>query len=87
MQRQGSQAYQTSRESWPGYRASTYMVRESSKATVKVICSPYPQIIGKMFQNPGDAGMYIISVARLRLDTTHGTTDWNVQNRSAHNNS
>ena len=63
------------------------MVGESSKATVKVICSPYPQIIGKIFQNPGDAGMYIISVARLRLDTTHGTTDWNVQNRSMHNNS
>ena len=87
MQRQGPEAYQTSQESWPGYRASTYMVRESSKATVEVICSPYPWIIGKIFQNPRDAGMYIISVARLRLDTTHGTTDWNVQNRSTYNNS
>ena len=61
-----TQAYQTLRESWPGYRASTYMVGESSKAAVEVICSPCPRIIGKIFQNPGDAGMYIISVARLR---------------------
>ena len=79
MRRQGLQAYQTSRESWPGYRVSTYIVRESSKATVEVICSPYPRIIGKIFQNPGDAGMHIISVKRLRLNTTHGTTDWNEQ--------
>ena len=63
------------------------MVRESSKATVEVICSPYPRIIGKIFQNPGDAGMHITSVTRLRLDTTHGTTDWNEQNRRMHNNS
>ena len=74
-------------ESWPGNSVSTYTVGESSKATVKVICSPYPRIIRKIFQNPGDTGMYIISVAILRLDTTHGTTDWNVQNRSMHNNS
>ena len=87
MQRQGLQAYQTSQESWPGYRASTYMVGESSKATVEVICSPYPRIIGKIFQNPGDAGMHVTSVARLRLDTTHGTTDWNEQNRRMHDNS
>ena len=57
------------------------------KPQSKSFCSPYSQIIGKIFQNPGDAGMYIISVARLRLDTIHGTTDWNVQNRSMHNNS
>ena len=75
MCRQGPQAYQTSWESWPGYRASTYMVRESSEATVEVICSPYSRIIGQTFQNPGDAGMHVISVARLRLDTIHGTTD------------
>ena len=31
---------------------------------------PQPRIIGKIFQNPGDAGMHITSVARLRLDTT-----------------
>ena len=68
-------------------RASTYMVRELSKATVEVICSPYPRIIGKIFQNPGDAGMHVTSVARLRLDTTHGTTDWNDQNRWMHDNS
>ena len=87
MWRQGPQAYQTSWESWPGYRASTYMVGESWKATVEVICSPYPRIIGKIFQNPGDAGMHITSVTRLRLDTTHGTTDWNEQNRRMHDNS
>ena len=81
MQRQGPQVYQTLQESWPGYRASTYMVGESSEATVEVIYSPYSRIIGKMYQNPGDAGMYITSVARLRLDTTHGTTDWIEQNR------
>ena len=46
------------------------MVGELSIATVEVICSPCPGIIGKIFQNPGDTGMYIISVARLRLDTT-----------------
>ena len=87
MWRQGTQAYQTSQESWPGYRASTYMVRESSKATVEVICCPCPRIIGKIFQNPGDAGMYIIPVARLRLDTTYSTTDWNEQNRRKQDNS
>ena len=87
MWRQGPQAYQTSWESWPGYRVSTYMVRELSKATVVVICSPYPWIIGKIFQNPGDTGMHVTSVARLRLDTMHGTTDWNEQNRRMHDNS
>ena len=85
MQRQGPQVYQTLQESWPGYRASTCMVRESSKATVEVICSPYPRIIGKIYQNPGDAGLYVTSVTRLRLDTTHGTTDWKEQNRQMHN--
>ena len=75
------------RESWPGYRASTYTVGESSKATVEVICSPHPRIIGKIFQNPGDAGMHITSVARLRLDTTYSTTDWNEQNRRKQDNS
>ena len=75
MCRKGPQAYQTLQESWPGYRASTYMVRELLEATVEVICSPYPRIIGKIFQNSGDAGMHVTSVARLRLDTTHGTTD------------
>ena len=87
MWRQGTQAYQTSWESWPGYRGSTYMVGELSKATVEVICSPCPGIIGKIFQNPGDAGMYIITVARLRLDTTYSTTDWNEQNRRKQDNS
>ena len=87
MWRQGPQAYQTSQKSWPGYRTSTYMVGESSKATVEVICSPCPRIIGKIFQNPGDAGMHITSVARLRLDTTHGITDWNDQNRWKQDNS
>ena len=38
-------------------------------------------------QNPGDAGMHITSVTRLRLDTTYGTTDWNIQYRCMHNNS
>ena len=87
MQRQGHQAYETQHESWPGYRASIYMVRESSKATVEVICSPYPRIIGKIFQNPGDTGMHVTSVTRLRLNTAHGTTDWNKQNRRMHDNS
>ena len=59
----------------------------TSKATVEVICSPYPRIIGKIFQNPGDAGMHVTSDTRLRLDTTHGTTDWNEQNRRMHDNS
>ena len=63
------------------------MVGESSEATVEVICSPYSRIIGQIFQNPGDAGMYIISVARLRLDTTYSTTDWNEQNRRKQDNS
>ena len=63
------------------------MVGELSKATAEVIYSPYPRIIGKIFQNPGDAGMHVTSVARLRLDTTHGTTDWNEQNRRMHDNS
>ena len=31
--------------------------------------------------------MHITSVTRLRLDTTHGTTDWNKQNRRMHDNS
>ena len=31
--------------------------------------------------------MHITSVARLRLDTTHSTTDWNEQNRRMYNNS
>ena len=43
------------------------MVRESSETTVEVICSPCPKIIGKIFQNPGDAGMYIITMADLGL--------------------
>ena len=67
MQRQGLKAYQTLRESWPGYGACTYTVRESSETTVKVICSPCPWIIGKIFQNPRDAGMYIITMADLGL--------------------
>ena len=67
MQRQGPQAYQTSQESWPGYGACTYMVGELSETTVKVICSPCPWIIGKIFQNPGDAGMCIITMADLGL--------------------
>ena len=66
-QKQGSQAYQTLQESWPGYGACTYMVGESSEATVKVICSPCPRIIGKIFQNQGDTGMYIITMADLGL--------------------
>ena len=45
----------------------TYMVRELSETTVEVICSPCPRIIGKTFQNPGDAGMYIITMADLGL--------------------
>ena len=36
---------------------------------------------------PGDVGMHITSVARLRLDITYGTTDWNKQYRCMHNNS
>ena len=40
---------------------------ESSETTVKVICSPCPRIIGKIFQNPGDAGMYIITMTDLGL--------------------
>ena len=67
MRRQGPQAYQTSRESWPGHRVCTYTVGESSETTVKVICSPCPWIIGKTFHNPGDAGMYIITMADLGL--------------------
>ena len=43
------------------------MVGESSETTVEVICSPCPWIIGKIFQNPGDVGMYIITVADLGL--------------------
>ena len=61
---------------WP-----PYTVGESSEATVKVICSPYPRIIGKIFQNPGDAKMHITSVTRLRLDTAYSSTDWNEQIR------
>ena len=57
------------------------------KPQSKSFAVPIHGSLEKIFQNPGDAGMYIISVARLRLDTLHGTTDWNVQNRSIHNNS
>ena len=54
-------------ESWPGYGVYTYTVRELSETTVEVICSPCPRIIGKIFQNPGDAGMYILTMADLGL--------------------
>ena len=67
MQRQGLKAYQTSQESWPGHGACTYMVGELPETTVEVICSPCPWIIGKISQNPGDAGMYIITMADLGL--------------------
>ena len=63
------------------------MVGELLEATVKVICSPCPRIIGKTFQNPGDAGMHVTSVARLRPDNTHSSTDWNEQIRRKQNNS
>ena len=43
------------------------MVRESPETTVEVICSPCPWIIGKISQNPGDTGMYIITMADLGL--------------------
>ena len=43
------------------------MVGESSETTVEVICSSCPRIIGKTFQNLGDAGMYIITMADLGL--------------------
>ena len=43
------------------------MVRELPETTVEVICSPYPWIIGKISQNPGDPGMYIITMADLGL--------------------
>ena len=43
------------------------MVGESSETTVEVICSPCPRIIGKISKNPGDAGMYIITMADLGL--------------------
>ena len=59
----------------------------SSEATVEVICSPCPRIIGKIFQNPGDTGMHVTSVSRLRLDTTYSSTDWNEQIRRKQNNS
>ena len=45
------------------------MVRELPETTVKVICSPCPWIIGKISQNPGDAGMYIITMADLGLES------------------
>ena len=31
------------------------------------------------WENPGDTGMHITSVTRLRLDITYSTTDWNDQ--------
>ena len=86
MHRQGPQAYQTSQESWPGHRACTYTVGELSETTVKVICSPHPWIIGKTFQNPGDTGMYIITMADLGL-TSQIPTDWNDQISRKTNNS
>ena len=43
------------------------MVRESSETTVEVIYSPCPRIIGKISQNLGDTGMYIITMADLGL--------------------
>ena len=67
MQRQGLKAYQTSQESWSGHGACTYTVGEVPETTVEVICSPCPWIIGKIPQNPGDAGMYIIAMADLGL--------------------
>ena len=86
MCRQGPQTYQTLQESWPGHRACTYMVGVSSETTVEVICSPHPWIIGKTFQNPGDTGMYIITMADLGL-TLQIPTDWNDQIRRKTNNS
>ena len=37
--------------------------------------------------NPGDAGMHITSVTKLRLDTMYCTKDWNEPYRRMHNNS
>ena len=49
------------------------------KLQLKSFAVPTQGSLGKITQNPGDAGMHITSVTRLRLDTTHGTTDWNEQ--------
>ena len=45
------------------------------KPQLKSFAVPTQGSLGKTFQNPGDGGIHITSVTRLRLDTTHGTTD------------
>ena len=55
------------------------------KPQLKSFAVPTPRIIGKTFQNPGDTGIHVTSVARLRLDTTHKSTDWNEQIRRKQN--
>ena len=57
------------------------------KLQSKSFAVPTQRIFGKIIQNPGDTGMHITSVSRLRLDITYGTTDWNEQYRHMHNNS
>ena len=56
------------------------------KPQSKSFAVPHPWITGKTFQNPGDTGMYIITMADLGL-TLQIPTDWNDQIRRKTNNS
>ena len=49
------------------------------KLQSKSFAVPTQGSLGQIIQNPGDTGMHITSVARLRLDTTYSTMDWNKQ--------
>ena len=48
---------------WSMYLHGQRVIRNHSE----VICSPCPWIMGKIFQNPGDTGMYTITMADLGL--------------------
>ena len=50
-----------------GYGACTYMVGESSETHSQSHLQSLPKDHCKIFQNPGDTGMYIITMADLGL--------------------
>ena len=57
------------------------------KPQLKSFAVPTQGSLVKPSKNPGDAGMHVTSVARLRLDITHSSTDLNEQIRRKQNNS
>ena len=57
------------------------------KPQLKSFAVPAQGSLAKSSKIQGTHGMHITSVARLRLDTTYSTTDWNKQNRRKQDNS